>query len=113
VARTALTNQKIRRSPEADPVIYDVELVGADDAFGLEGASGLVVEVGDVAAGGGSAAAAIEDRFLAGARDERAMDGSGVLLTGATRRLPPANAVEPERGFEPLTCSLRVSCSTD
>jgi hypothetical protein len=60
-----------------------------------------------------AAAAAIEDHFLAGARDERAMDGSGVLLTGATRRLPPAQAVEPERGFEPLTCSLRVSCSTD
>jgi hypothetical protein len=30
-----------------------------------------------------------------------------VLLTGAARRLPPAKAVEPERGFEPLTCSLR------
>jgi integrase len=60
-----------------------------------------------------AAAAAIEDHFLAGARDERAMDGDGVLLTGAARRLPPAQAVEPERGFEPLTCSLRVSCSTD
>ena len=55
-----------------------------------------------------AAAAAIEDHLLAGARDERAMDGEGVLLTGATRRLPPAQAVEPERGFEPLTCSLRV-----
>jgi hypothetical protein len=60
-----------------------------------------------------AAAAAIEDHYLAGARDGRAIDGAGVLLTGATRRLPPAKAVEPERGFEPLTCSLRVSCSTD
>ncbi len=56
---------------------------------------------------------AIEDHFLAGARDERAMDGSGVLLTGATRRLPPAIAVEPERGFEPLTCSLRDHSEAD
>ncbi len=47
------------------------------------------------------------------ARDGRAMDADGVLLTGATRRLPPAQAVEPERGFEPLTCSLRDHSEAD
>jgi hypothetical protein len=39
------------------------------------------------------------------------MDGGGLLLTRATRRLPPAKAVEPERRLELLACSLRGSRS--
>jgi len=53
------------------------------------------------------AAAALEDHFLAGARDERAMNGDGKVLTGAAHRPRPAQTLEPERGLEPLACSLR------